>query len=44
MANRRFEMYEVKQIILRLRLGESVREVARSQRVGRNRGGREKRD
>jgi transposase len=29
-------MYEVKQIILRLRLGESVREVARSQRVGRN--------
>ena len=35
MANRRFEMYEVRQIIQRLRLGESDRGIARAQRVGR---------
>jgi transposase len=35
MANRRFEMYEIRQIIVRLRLGESDREVARAQAVGR---------
>jgi len=36
MANRKFEMYEIRQIIQRLRLGESNRAVARSQRVGRD--------
>jgi len=35
MANRRFEMYQVRQIIQRLRLGESHRAIARSQGVGR---------
>ncbi len=35
MANRRFEMYQIRQIIARLRLGESDRDVARSQAVGR---------
>ena len=35
MANRRFEMYEIRQIIARFRLGESDRDVARAQRVGR---------
>jgi transposase len=35
MANRRFEMYQVRQIIQRLRLGESDREIAQSERVGR---------
>ncbi len=35
MANRRFEMYEIRQIIHRLRLGESHRQIARAQRVGR---------
>lgn len=35
MAYRRFEMFEIRQIIQRLRLGESVRQIARSQHVGR---------
>ena len=35
MANRRFEMFEIRQVIVRLRLGESTRQIARSQRVGR---------
>ena len=35
MANRRFEMYEIRQIIARLRLGESDRDIARSQTAGR---------
>lgn len=35
MANRRFEMYEYRQIIQRLRLGDTDREVARTLRVGR---------
>ncbi|HKB82809.1 MAG TPA: hypothetical protein VKD04_06345, partial [Burkholderiales bacterium] len=35
MAYRRFEMYEIRQIIQRLRMGESTRQIARSQRVGR---------
>jgi hypothetical protein len=35
MANRRFEMYEIRQIIARLRLGESDRGIARTQRTGR---------
>lgn len=35
MANRRFEMYEIRQIIARLRLGESDRNVARSQSMAR---------
>jgi hypothetical protein len=36
MANRKFDMYEIRQIIQRLRLGESNRAVARGQRVGRD--------
>ena len=35
MANRRFEMYEYRQVLLRLRLGATDREVARVQRAGR---------
>src|SRR5439155_11649564 len=35
MANRRFEMYEFRQVIARLRLGGTDREVARAQRIGR---------
>jgi len=35
MANRRFEMYEYRQVLLRLRLGGTDREVARAQRIGR---------
>ena len=35
MAYRRFEMFEIRQMIQRLRLGESVRHIARSQRFGR---------
>lgn len=35
MANRRFEMFEIRQIIQRLRMGESIRQVASAQRVGR---------
>ena len=35
MSNRRFEMYDIRQVIQRLRLGESDRDVARAQRVGR---------
>jgi hypothetical protein len=35
MSNRRFERYEIRQVIQRLRLGESDRDVARAQRVGR---------
>lgn len=35
MANRKFEMYEIRQIIQRLRLGETDRSIARGQRVGR---------
>jgi len=35
MANRRFEMYEIRQILQRLRLGETDRAIARSERVGR---------
>jgi transposase len=35
MANRRFEMFEIRQVIVRLRLGETDRAVARDQRVSR---------
>src|SRR5450756_1696855 len=35
MAYRRFEMFEIRQIIQRLRMGESARQIARSQHVGR---------
>jgi transposase len=35
MANRRFEMYEIRQVIQRLRLGDTDRGIARTQRVGR---------
>lgn len=36
MANRRFEMYQYRQIIVRLRLGEASRAIARAEKVGRN--------
>jgi transposase len=35
MAYRGFQMFEIRQIIQRLRMGESVRQIAQSQRVGR---------
>jgi Integrase core domain len=35
MGNRRFEMYEVRQMLARLRLGESDRDIAGAQQVGR---------
>src|SRR5450759_1430522 len=35
MAYRRFERFEIRQIIQRLRMGESARQIARSQHVGR---------
>lgn len=35
MANRRFEMFEYRQVLMRLRLGATDREVARAQRIGR---------
>ena len=35
MAYRRFQMHQIRQIIQRLRMGESVRQIAQSQRVGR---------
>ena len=36
MSHRRFEMYEYRQIIFRLRLGETARSIARSKLAGRN--------
>ena len=33
MANRRFEMYQYRQVLNRMRLGESSRAIARSGRV-----------
>lgn len=35
MANRRFEMYEYRQVLVRMRLGDSDREIARSRLMGR---------
>ena len=35
MANRRFEMYEYRQILVRMRQGESDRELARAGLIGR---------
>ncbi len=35
MANRRFEMYEYRQIIVRMRLGESDRALANTGLIGR---------
>ena len=35
MANRRFEMYEYRQVLVRMRLGDSDREIARSGLMGR---------
>jgi transposase len=36
MANRRFEMYQYQQILTRMRLGDSDRDLARSRLIGRN--------
>ena len=36
MANRRFEMYEYRQVIVRMRLGESDRAIAKAGLMGRN--------
>ena len=35
MANRRFEMYQYRQVLVRMRLGESSRAIARSGLMGR---------
>ncbi len=35
MANRRFEMYQYRQVLTRMRLGESDRAIARSRLMGR---------
>ena len=35
MTNRRFEMYHYRQILVRMRLGDSDREIARSKTMGR---------
>jgi len=35
MANRRFEMYEYRQVIVRMRLGESDRAIAQTGLMGR---------
>ena len=40
MANRRFEMYECRQILVRMRLGESDRELAKAGLIGRRKAGR----
>ena len=37
MANRRFEMYQYRQVLSRMRLGESDRAIARSGLMGRQR-------
>ena len=39
MANRRFEMHEYRQIVVRMRLGESDRELAKSGLIGRRKAG-----
>ena len=39
MANRRFEMYEYRQVLNRMRLGETDRAVARSGLMGREKAG-----
>ena len=36
MANRRFEMFEIRHVIARMRLGESDREIARVGAMGRS--------
>ena len=38
MANRRFEMYEYREVLARMRLGESDRAIARSGLIGRQKG------
>ena len=35
MANRRFEMYQYRQILVRMRRGDSDRDIARSKTMGR---------
>ena len=35
MANRRFEMYEYRQVIFRMRMGQSDRTIAKSGLMGR---------
>ena len=39
MANRRFEMYQYRQVLTRMRLGESDRAIARSGLMGRRKAG-----
>jgi transposase len=40
MSNRRFEMYEYRQVIHRMRMGESDRTIAQTKLIGRNKCGR----
>ena len=39
MANRRFEMYQYRQVLTRMRLGNSDRAIARSALMGRQKAG-----
>ena len=39
MANRRFEMHEIRQVLVRMRMGESNRAIARTGLIGRNKVG-----
>ncbi len=39
MANRRFEMHEIRQILVRMRMGESNRAIARTGLIGRKKVG-----
>mgnify|MGYP000874300205 FL=1 len=39
MANRRFEMYEIRHVITRMRLGESDREIERAGLMGQRKAG-----
>jgi hypothetical protein len=41
MANRRFEVFELRQILVRMRLGESDRDLSKSGLIGRKKGQRD---
>ena len=36
MSNRRFEMYEYRQVLVRMRQGDSDRQIAKARLMGRN--------
>lgn len=39
MANRRFEMFQYRQILIQMRLGQSDRQIAKAQLMGRRKAG-----